>query len=379
MVGRERNPQGSGMRPMKDPKSRVLRKLKRNRPLSDEPPESQAVLFPQSSPGRVETARPSRERPAIRRYVPPTAVDHAEAFRRYGVSDLRTAEQRSRCRIRDWRNRIICGDSASSLALLPEASVACIVTSPPYWNTVDYGFPRQIGQSSYESYLAGLLEVWSECERVLIPNGKLCINAPVLPISKEVLPDGHTRELKNLSNDIEQTILTHLRLRRYSLYVWQKQTTEKMFGSYPYPPNLYEQNTVEFITVLVKPGKPPKWEPSVKEASRLSEREWMDLTKQVWWIYPEDVKRAMHPAPFPEALPNRLIAMYTFRAASGYGGDTVLDPFCGTGATCVAAKRLGRNFIGIELGPDFCIEAARRAGEAAPDGQVFVIGGPADR
>ncbi|HPA47565.1 MAG TPA: site-specific DNA-methyltransferase, partial [bacterium] len=221
-----------------------------------------------------------------------------------------------------------------------------------------------------------LLKVWAQCERVLVPNGKLCINTPIMPISKSVLGDRHTRQIKNLSADIEATILSSLTLERFSLFVWQKQTTEKMFGSYPYPPNLYEQNTIEFISVFVKDGPPRRIPAAVKEASRLTETEWMDLTRQVWYLYPEDVQRASHPAPFPQSLPNRLIALYTFRAYQDentrFSGDIVLDPFCGTGATCIAAKRLGRRWIGIDNNPDFCIEAARRVTDAEYDGRIFL-------
>ena len=78
------------------------------------------------------------------------------------------------------------------------------------------------------------------------------------PVPKAKTPAEHTRELKNLNNDIEYTILQSTALRRYSLYIWQKQTTEKMFGSYPFPPNIYENNTIEFINVFVKPGYPEK-------------------------------------------------------------------------------------------------------------------------
>ena len=207
---------------------------------------------------------------------------------------------------------------------------------------------------------------------MLIPNGKLCINTPILPIPKAVMPEQHTRHLKNLNNDIEATILRELALERFSLYIWQKQTTEKMFGSYPFPPNLFEQNTTEFISVYVKPGQPRRLPAEVKEASRLTEAQWLNLTRQIWHLYPEDIRRAGHPAPFPEALANRLIAMYTFAAAEGFEGDTVLDPFSGTGATCVAAKRLGRRAIGIDMSPDFCLLAAERLAEAERDGRVFI-------
>ncbi len=325
--------------------------------------------------GPVELLRPTPDAPAIRRYVPREGLDHGELLARFGALDWRDLPPDAPpVSVADIADRIICGDSVQCLRRLPEACVACVVTSPPYWNVVDYGVDGQIGPGSYEDYLEDLLAVWRECERVLIPNGKLCINAPIIPVPKAVMSHQHTRHLKNLSNDIEASILRSLTLQRYSLYIWQKQTTEKMFGSYPYPPNLFEQNTVEFINVFVKPGAPRRMPPEVKAASRLTEGEWMNLTRQVWRLYPADVKREGHPAPFPEALPNRLIAMYTFarceEAGALFPGDLVLDPFCGTGATCAAARKLGRRFVGIDLAPDFAVAAAERSFRASFDGRI---------
>jgi modification methylase len=108
----------------------------------------------------------------------------------------------------------------------------------------------------------------------------------------------------------------------------------------------------------------------------------MDLTQQVWWLYPENVPRLDgHPAPFPEALPNRLIAMYSFRAvpALGWPGDIVLDPFAGSGTTCVAAHRLGRRFVGIDLNADFCAHAAGRIAAAAPSPRIMSGRRPGER
>ncbi|MGQ9730516.1 MAG: DNA-methyltransferase [Candidatus Zipacnadales bacterium] len=275
---------------------------------------------------------------------------------------VRTSDPTNRAE--EYLNRIICADAREALEGMPSGCVALAVTSPPYWNTVDYGIEGQIGQCSYEQYLGELLEVWRETERVLIPNGKLAIVTPVMPIPKSVIPDQHTRHLKNLCSDIEHTILANIpSLHRYSLFVWQKQTTVKMFGSYPYPPNIYEDNTIEFINVFVKEGEPLPVPPSVKEASRLTQQQWLNLTMQVWPIYPEDIKRAGgHPCPFPVVLPQRLIMMYTFRGvpAAGFAGDLVLDMFNGTGATCVAAASSGRNYVGIDLHPEYCQIAEHR-------------------
>ena len=264
-------------------------------------------------------------------------------------------------------DQIQCADAATGLRELPSGSVHLIVTSPPYWNLVDYGVAGQIGQTGYEKYLDDLLEVWVEAERVLVPNGKLCINTAIVPVPKKDDNSSHTRHLKNLNNDIEYSILYRGRctLQRYSLFVWQKQTSVKMFGSYPYPPNLYEDNTIEFINVFVKPGKPRSLPKAVKERSKLTQEQWLNLTMQIWPIYPEDVARTGgHPAPFPMKLPQRLILMYTFAGVpeEGFPGDIVLDPFSGTGATCLAAKSAGRRFIGIDLNPDYCAFARHRLG-----------------
>ena len=283
-------------------------------------------------------------------------------------------------------DRIVCGDAASVLRQLPDEWCACAITSPPYWNTVDYGVSHQIGLGSYEKYLEDLDVVWGEIARVLIPNGKFCLNVPLLPLTKSVSESAfgpsHTRLLVDLYSDIKQRIERKTVLKLFSLYIWEKQTTEKMFGSYPYPPNLYERNYIEFIAVFVKPGTPRALPVEVKEASKLSQEEWMDLTQQIWWMYPENIPRVEgHPAPFPEALPNRLIAMYTFRAVPelDFPGDIVLDPFVGSGTTCVAARRLERRLIGIELNPDFCAYAEQRVAATPPKPYVMTARRPDER
>src|SRR6516164_10815806 len=272
-----------------------------------------------------------------------------------------------------FANRLLVGHAADVMAAFADNCVDLIVTSPPYWTAVEYAGGKR-PWSTYEAYLGDLQTVWAQCARVLRPNGKLCINAPVLPIPKDMIRQ-HTRHLKNIAFDIEHKILAETRLTRYALFVWQKQTSKMMFGSYPYPGNIIENNTVEFINVYVKPGKPPKFDAEVKKANALSRTEWLDLTQQVWFMYPVDVKRdGDHPAPFPEKLPARLMRLYTYGAAAGFPGEIVLDPFAGTGTTCAVAKRMGRRYVGIDIDPDYVRLAQERVGNAGDAAPRLLVG-----
>lgn len=273
----------------------------------------------------------------------------------------------------DYINKIICGDALQELKNIPSDSIALAVTSPPYWNLVDYNVDGQYGQCSYDEYLEQMLDVFAETERVLRPNGKLAIVTPIVPIAKSVDSSTHTRKLANISNDIEFKILNSPRTRklhRFSLFIWQKQTTKKMFGSYPYPPNIYEDNTIEFINVFVKDGKPPKLSKEIKEKSKITQEEWLNLSMQVWPIMPTNIQRTKgHPAPFPVEIPRRLIAMYTFRAVPelNFEGDIVLDMFNGSGSTTLAAFQMGRRYIGIDLNIDYCKMAEERIRRYQPN------------
>ena|ERR1051326_2643849 len=271
-------------------------------------------------------------------------------------------------------NRLFGGDAAAVMRGFPAGGVDLVVTSPPYWTAVEYAGARS--WRSYEAYLADMQRVWNECARVLRPNGKLCINAPLLPVPQKLVPQ-RTRHLKNIAADIEHRILRETDLARYGLFVWQKQTSKMMFGSYPFPGNILENNTVEFIHVYVKPGAPPKFSKAVKAANRLSRTEWLDLTQQVWFIYPEDVRRGgEHPAPFPEKLPARLIRLYSYGACEDFGGELVLDPFAGTGTTCVVAKRMGRRYAGIDVNARYLEIAAARLRDARRAPMLLLVGRP---
>tara|TARA_R110002124_G_scaffold45004_5_gene136578 strand:+ start:969 stop:1988 length:1020 start_codon:yes stop_codon:yes gene_type:complete len=269
--------------------------------------------------------------------------------------------------------QLIAGDAAEVMASWPDGSVDMVITSPPYWTAVEYE-GQTADWPTYEAYLDDMMRVWAQCARVLRPNGKLCINAPIMPIPKNVI-EQHTRHIKNIAADNEARIIGETDLERYGLFVWQKQTSKMMFGSYPYPGNILENNTIEFINVYVKPGKPPKFSEDAKVANKLSRLEWMDLAQQVWFMYPEDVKREEgHPAPFPEKLPARLMRLYSYGAGEGFAGEIVVDPFVGTGTTCVVAQKMKRRWIGIDVNPGYLRFAERRIADARRDEPLLLVG-----
>lgn len=275
----------------------------------------------------------------------------------------------------DLINKIHFGNSENFLKKIEDDSIKLIVTSPPYWEAVKYEKNNKYTSGNYQTYLDSLLSIWKECERVLEPNGKLAINTPIMPIPQDIIKQD-TRHIKNINNDIEHSILNETNLNLFSLYIWQKQTSKLMFGSYPYPGNLLENNTIEFINVYVKPGKSKKQPKKVKEANLIKKEEWIDLTQQVWFMIPDDVQRLKgHPAPFPEKLPARLIKMYTNGPAGKFQGDIVLDPFVGVGTTCVAAKKLDRQYIGVDIVKKY-VDVAKGRVEKARRGSssVYFIG-----
>jgi modification methylase len=288
-------------------------------------------------------------------------------------SDERRFEDASGLNVAEIVNRLFTGHAADVLSRFPDGCIDLVITSPPYWTAVEYD-QGQSPWASYEGYLTDMQAVWRECARVLRPNAKLCINAPLMPIPKQVIQQ-HTRHLKNIAFDMENRILIETDLQRYSLFVWQKQTSKMMFGSYPCPGNIIENNTIEFINVYVKPGKPRKFDAAVKDANELTRTEWLDLTQQVWFMYPQDVRReGDHPAPFPEKLPARLMRLYTYGAVLQFPGEIVLDPFVGTGTTCAVARSMGRRYVGIDINPAYVKIAQKRISDALTCEPPLLVG-----
>ena len=244
-------------------------------------------------------------------------------------------------------HKIIIGDSRK-MAEIPAESVHLVVTSPPYWQLKDYGNDNQLGfHDSYESYINNLNLVWNECFRVLHKGCRLCINIgdqfarsvyygryKVIPIRTEII-----KFCETLGMDYMGAV------------IWQKVTTTNttggatVMGSFPYPRNGILKIDYEFILIFKKLGDPPRVTRETKELSKLTTEEWNTYFAGHWNFGGE--KQDKHLAMFPEELPRRLIRMFTFV------GDTVLDPFLGSGTTSLAAKNLNRNSIGYEINPSF--------------------------
>lgn len=241
--------------------------------------------------------------------------------------------------------------SSTDMSEIPSSSVNLIVTSPPYWTLKDYENEDQIGlgSSSYEYYLSELNKVWKECIRVLAPDGKICINVmPFLLTGKAAR--FKRRETRLVLGDIERFMDSTKEMYQFGLYIWDKRKIARFssFGSYPYPPNVFSTYPYEWITVFSKQGKRPKVAKEIKEKSKLTTKEWQDWAiNSIWEMQPASAKREKHPAPFPDEMPKRLIKLYSFY------GDTVLDPFLGTGTTAKVALELGRKAIGYELNKEY--------------------------
>ncbi len=232
---------------------------------------------------------------------------------------------------------------SKSLQELRDESINLVVTSPPYWHIKDYGIEGQIGYGeTLHEYLKGLYRVFSECYRVLKGGTRLCINIgdqfarsiiygryKVIPLHAEVI---------SMCEDIGFDYMGSI--------IWQKKTTinttggANVMGSFPYPPNGIVEIDYEFVLIFKKEGY-IKVEKDLKEKSKLTKEEWKEYFSGHWVF--RGAKQQDHEATFPDELPKRLIKMFSFV------GDTVLDPFVGSGTTIKVAMELNRSAIGYEI------------------------------
>lgn len=247
------------------------------------------------------------------------------------------------------RHLVIIGDSRQMPELETE-SVHLVVTSPPYWCIKDYEHPGQIGAGqSYEQYLEDLGRVIGEGARVLHRGCRMAVN----------IGDQFLRATEHGRYRVQPLAADVINIgRRFGLdymgtIIWRKITTTVTtgggcwMGSTYYPRDGHITYEHEYIVLLRKPGRPPgPPSPEAKNLSRLTKEQRSAWFRGIWDDLPP-VRQEPHQAMFPVGLPVRLIRMYTF------WGETVLDPFLGSGTTCIAAALEGRNSVGYEINPAY--------------------------
>lgn len=256
-------------------------------------------------------------------------------------------------------HRLIQGD-ARELDFLEPASVHLVVTSPPYWTLKKYrDHPRQLGDlQDYQDFLAALDQVWAHCYRALVPGGRLVCVVGDVCLSRKRNQGRHT--VVPLHAAIQERCRA-LGFDNLAPIIWHKIANARFeatgngggFLGKPYEPNAVIKNDIEFILMQRKPGGYRSPAPATRLLSVIGDEHHKQWFQSIWSGL-TGASTKQHPAPFPLELAERLIRMFSFV------GDTVLDPFMGTGTTTIAAARWGRNSIGVEVDPHYWAAAERQ-------------------
>jgi DNA modification methylase len=262
---------------------------------------------------------------------------------------------------------------ARKLTWVPDASVHLVLTSPPYWTLKKYNdHPHQLGDvQDYDAFMDELDKVWHHCYRVLVEGGRLVVVVGDVCIARRrnkgrhlVMPlhaDVSVRA-RRLGFDYLTPILWH----KIANASYEVENGSSFLGK-PFEPNAIIKNDIEYILMLRKPGSYRKPTDEQRRSSKISKEDHARWFRSVWTDVPGASTRE-HPAPFPVELALRIVRMFSF------SGDTVLDPFSGTGSTALAALRANRNSISNEIDPEYFALSVRRLQAALAQGSLFPEG-----
>lgn len=251
----------------------------------------------------------------------------------------------------DYTTHAIRQGDARVMDELSPSSVHLIVTSPPYFDLVEYEAPRstagQIGNlEDYRAFLDELDKVWQRCFDALAPGGRMCIVVGDVCLSRREAGRHHVlplhADISTRCREIGFDYLTPILWSKIANMSTEVAGAARFLGK-PYEPNAVIKNDTEYILMLRKPGsyrRPTAVQRALSLIDQDDHRRWF---RSVWTDVRGENRKAGHPAPFPVEIPRRLISMFSFV------GDTVLDPFWGTGTTTVAAVRTARSSIGYEI------------------------------
>jgi len=258
---------------------------------------------------------------------------------------------------------IFHGD-ARDMRLKPE-SVHLVITSPPYWTLKEYrDTDGQLGHvADYESFLKDLDQVWEQCFKALVPGGRLVCVVGDVCLSRRKNKGRHTvvplhasiqEHCRRIGYDNLAPIIWH----KIANAVYEVEGNGSSFLGKPYEPNAVIKNDIEFILMQRKPGGYRSPSVATRVLSVISDENHKAWFQQIWTGL-TGASTKNHPAPYPLELAERLIRMFSFV------GDTVLDPFLGTGTTTIASSRCGRNSIGYEIDESYLKYAHRRIDESS--------------
>jgi site-specific DNA-methyltransferase (adenine-specific) len=248
---------------------------------------------------------------------------------------------------------------ARALDWIPDESVHLVVTSPPYWTLKEYN--RHAGQlghvEEYEQFLDELDKVWRHCYRTLVEGGRLVCVVGDVCIARRRNKGRHMvvplhADISVRSRRIGFDYLTPILWHKIANAAYEVENGSSFLGK-PYEPNAIVKNDLEYILMLRKPGAYRKPTERQRDLSRIGKDDHAKWFRSIWTDVPGASTRN-HPAPFPLELASRLVRMFSF------AGDTVLDPFVGTGTTVIAAANHLRSAIGVEIDPEYAAGARRR-------------------